>query len=231
MSKYSHIFFDLDHTLWDFNTNSRETLLELYAEYELKNRGLHSFEFFHRIYLTVNAQYWAKYHQGIISKEQLRTGRFAESLRISGLRDTELATKMGAAYLQRSPYKTKLFADTKQVLEYLSEKYALYIITNGFAGVQHIKITESGLRPYFKDIFISEQIGYQKPHKQIFLYALHVAGTIAEKALMVGDNIKTDILGAAEVGIDQTFFNPNGIRASHKATYEIHTLAELKEFL
>ena len=231
LTKYSHLFFDLDHTLWDFETNSKAALGELFAQFELKQRGIASFEQFHNVYLTVNAQYWAKFHQGIINKEQLRVGRFYESLRLSGLKDYELAEKMGTTYLTVSPYKTALFEGAIDVLGYLATKYELFIITNGFAEVQHIKIKESGLSPYFTDIFISEQVGHQKPNKEIFIHALEVAKVAASKALMIGDNMQTDILGARAVAIDQVFFNPNKIRASYKATYEIASLLELKEIL
>ncbi|MBS1683465.1 MAG: YjjG family noncanonical pyrimidine nucleotidase [Bacteroidetes bacterium] len=230
-SKYKHIFFDLDHTLWDFEANSRATLSELFEELGLKDRGIPSFETFHETYLPINSQYWARYHHKLMPKEELRVGRFLETLRRFKVDDEALAEQIADLYLRRSPYRTATFPDAMEVLEYLSKKYALHIITNGFSEVQDIKIRESRLEVYFRHVFVSEQVGHQKPQREIFLHAMEVTGATVEESLMIGDNMATDIMGAKAVGMDQVFFNPLGKKTRDKATYEIAALSELKNFL
>ena len=228
---YKHLFFDLDHTLWDFETNSIQTLGELYVELQLDRRGVPSFEKFHQTYLPVNSQYWARYHHKLMTKEELRVGRFLETLRRLHVDDLELARKLAYLYTERSPFKTALFPDAMEVLDYLSPRYQLHIITNGFSEVQDVKIRESKLDVYFRHVFVSERVGHQKPESQMFLHALEVTGAGVQESLMIGDNMATDIMGAKSVGMDQVFFNPNKKSARDKATYEINTLSELKNFL
>lgn len=229
--KYKHIFFDLDHTLWDFETNSIETLGELFIELELEKYGVPSFEQFHQTYLPINGQYWARYHHKLMPKEELRVGRFAETLRRFNVDNRELAEKLAHLYTERSPFKTALLPDAFDVLNYLSPKYKLHIITNGFSEVQDVKIRESKLEVYFRHIFVSEKVGHQKPEAGIFLHAMEVTGANVKESLMIGDNMATDIMGAKSVGMDQVFFNPNHKKTRDKATYEISTLSELKNFL
>jgi putative hydrolase of the HAD superfamily len=228
---YRHIFFDLDHTLWDFEKNSIETLGELYIELELEKKGVPSFEAFHETYLPINSQFWARYHHKLMPKEELRVGRFQETLRRFNVDDIELAKTLAHLYTSRSPYKTALFPDTIEVLDYLSPKYQLHLITNGFSEVQDVKIRESKLGTYFRHIFVSEKVGHQKPEKEIFLHALEITGATAKESLMIGDNMATDIMGAMSVGMDQVYFNPNKKRPRDKPTYDINSLSELKNFL
>lgn len=230
-SKYKHIFFDLDHTLWDFEANSRATLAELYEELGLHGRGIPSFEVFHETYLPINSQYWARYHHKLLGKDELRVGRFLETLRRFKVDDEVLAETMAQQYLDRSPYKTAIFPDALEVLEYLSKKYTLHIITNGFSEVQDIKIRESRLEVYFRHVFVSERVGHQKPEREIFLHAMEVTGATPEDSVMIGDNMATDIMGAKSAGMDQVFYNPLGKKTRDKATYEVATLTELKNFL
>lgn len=229
--KYKHIFFDLDHTLWDFETNSIETLAELFIELELEKHGVPSFEEFHQTYLPINSQYWARYHHKLMPKEELRIGRFAETLRRFKVDNIELAKTLAHLYTERSPFKTALFPDAIATLEYLSLKYRLHMITNGFSEVQDVKIRESKLEVYFHHVFVSERVGHQKPEAGIFLYALETTGANVNESLMIGDNMATDIMGAKSVGMDQVFFNPHHKKTRDKATYEIATLSELKNFL
>lgn len=229
--KYKHLFFDLDHTLWDFETNSIETLGELFIELELEKHGVPSFEKFHETYLPINSQYWARYHHKLMPKEELRVGRFLETLRRFKVDDVELAQKLAHLYTERSPFKTALFPDAIATLEYLSLKYQLHMITNGFSEVQDVKVRESKLEVYFHHVFVSEKVGHQKPEQGIFLHAMEVTGAKVEESLMIGDNMATDIMGAKSVGMDQVFFNPNHKKTRDKATYEIYSLSELKNFL
>jgi putative hydrolase of the HAD superfamily len=228
---YKHLFFDLDHTLWDFEANSLETLTELYAELELGKMGVPSFSKFHETYLPINSQYWARYHHKLMSKEELRVGRFMETLRQFKIDDIELATKLAHLYTGRSPFKTALMPDAIDTLDYLSQRYQMHLITNGFSEVQDVKVRESKLDVYFGHVFVSEKVGHQKPEQGIFLHAMQVTGATPKESLMIGDNMATDIMGAKSVGMDQVFFNPNGKRTRDKATYEIASLTELKNFL
>ncbi|MDB5283189.1 MAG: noncanonical pyrimidine nucleotidase, YjjG family [Bacteroidota bacterium] len=230
--KYKHIFFDLDHTLWDFETNSRRALMQIFDENDLGGKGIPSFEKFHEKYVPINDRYWARYHHGIVSKEQVRHGRFNDTLKAFKIDDTALAEVMAESYVTLSPRNTALFPDAMDVLKYLQEKkYKMHLITNGFAEVQWIKIENSGLRPFFEHIIISEEVGTQKPDKQIFDLAMGRAFTHAEECIMIGDNYNTDIVGAKNAGMDQVFFNPNKNRKREAVTYEITTLTELKGIL
>lgn len=231
MKTYKHIFFDLDHTLWDFKTNSFLALKQIFEEDGLAAKGVTSFELFHKKYVPINDRYWARYHNGAATKLQVRNGRFYDTLKEFGLRDTDLAEKMATRYLDISPRLAHLFPDTVEVLKYLQEKYTLHLITNGFAEVQWIKLEHSGLKPFFEHIIISEEVGTQKPEKEIFELAFKRANTSASESLMIGDNFNTDIVGARNAGMDQVFFNPEKKMKREKATYEVSSMMELKSFL
>ena len=229
--KYNHIFFDLDHTLWDFNRNSRETLEELFEIYSLKNYGIEVFEDFVSTYRVVNDRMWDMYRNGAISKEKLRATRFYETLLEFEIDHPELAAEIDHEYIERSPHKTHLFPHALDVLGYLSEKYHLHIITNGFTEVQNIKLTKSGLKPFFKHKITSEVAGVNKPDPKIFTYAMHQAGAKRKESIMIGDNLQVDIVGARRVGIDQVFFNPDQVPHGEAVTFEIQSLNELRGIL
>lgn len=229
--KYKHIFFDLDHTLWDFETNSKLALQQIYDEQKLSERGIPSFENFVVRYKTINDRYWARYHHNIVSKEKLRLGRFQDTLKEFGLDDVALAETMAQSYIDISPKQTALFPDAIEVLGYLQKKYALHLITNGFAEVQWVKLEHSGLKPFFEHIVISEEVGTQKPDKAIFEIAMERAKTNAFECVMIGDNFNTDIVGAKSAGMDQIFFNPKKNRRRDAVTHEVFSLLELKEIL
>lgn len=231
MKLYKHIFFDLDHTLWDFETNSRVALERMFQEHNLEEKGVPSFQKFHEKYARINDQYWARYHHGIVSKEKLRHGRFYDTLKEFGIKDAVLAENLATHYLEISPKMTALFPDAMDILKYLQEKYTLHLITNGFAEVQWIKIEHSGLKPFFEHIIISEEVGTQKPDKEIFDLAVKRADTTAFESIMIGDNYNTDIVGARNAGLDQVFFNPKKNRVREPVTFEIAKLGELKEIL
>ncbi|MBP6732611.1 MAG: YjjG family noncanonical pyrimidine nucleotidase [Chitinophagales bacterium] len=231
MKVYKHIFFDLDHTLWDFDTNSKKALQQIFDEQKLSTRGIPSFENFHNRYVPINDRYWAKFHNQIVSKEKLRLGRFHDTLKEFGLDDEALADVMATAYLDISPMMTELFVDTIDVLTYLQAKYKLHLITNGFAEPQWKKVENSGLKPFFEHIIISEEVGTQKPDKKIFEIAMERAGTHKDECIMIGDNYNTDIVGARNAGLDQIYFNPKKPHKREPATYEISALLELKGIL
>ncbi|MBL7889077.1 MAG: YjjG family noncanonical pyrimidine nucleotidase [Bacteroidia bacterium] len=228
---YQHIFFDLDRTLWDFETNSHETLIELIDKYKLVEKGISSPITFINEYYTINDTLWEEYRQGKIDKEHLRFERFKRALDKYEIFDRKLIEDFGNDYVYLSPLKTNLLPHTEEILDYLKSKYVLHIITNGFEEVQHIKLKNSGIDHYFSEIITSERAGYKKPDKRIFDFSVSIADTQVEKSIMIGDSLDADILGAKNAGMHQIFFNPNEEDHSEEITHEISSLKELRDLL
>ncbi len=228
---YKHLFFDLDRTLWDFDTNSREVLHELSAKYRLEERGVLSTDTFISEYIAINEVLWAEYRLDLIDKETLRFDRFHRALQIYGINDRKLSEDIGNDYTSIGPQRSHLLPDAKEVLGYLQEKYVLHIITNGFEETQHIKMECSGLKPFFGEIITSERAGCKKPDKRIFDYSVAVAKTDLVSSLMIGDCLIADIEGARNAGIHQVYFNPGSVAHSDTPTFEIKHLKELINFL
>lgn len=227
---YTHLFFDLDHTLWDFDANAKLTLEELYHNLKLRERGVDAFDRFHERYLYHNEQLWERYRNGFIKQEELRWKRMWRTLLDFKIGDEVLAREMGRKFVEGLPTRTQLFPDTLEVLDYLLTKnYKLHMITNGFEEVQHHKLKYSGLSPYFGQVVTSQGSNSLKPEKEIFEYALRLTGAAPENSIMIGDNIEVDIVGAKNAGMDQVHVNYNGIEASIRATFTVATLRELKE--
>ncbi len=198
---------------------------------KLKEKGIYDFNQFYQTYRPINDQFWYLYHNGKVSKEELRLGRFRETLTRFSIEDENLIKTLAEQYLKISPLKTALFPNAIEVLNYLQQRYELHIITNGFVEVQRVKIENSGLKNYFKNILISEEIGFQKPQPEIFHHAFKLAETLPENSLMIGDSLQTDIEGAQNAGIDSIYFNPRNKWHKYNPTYEIRELIELKELL
>jgi len=232
LKKYQHLFFDLDRTLWDFESNSALALQEIYREQNLEARTTKPFDKFHKTYKSVNAFYWGQYMQGEISKETLRSVRFIKTLESLGVKDVQLGTTMGQHYIDKSPYQTTLFPNTIETLENLKEKgYKMHIITNGFKEVQYIKLDKSKLAPFFDIVIVSEEFGKNKPHPSIFKHAIERANTSFDKSLMIGDSLEADLRGAQNVNMDQVFFNPEKKIHTYKFTHEINKMNDLLDFL
>jgi putative hydrolase of the HAD superfamily len=229
---YRHIFFDLDHTLWDFEQNSALALSEIFDEFELHQKLTCQFKDFIEVYHKINHNYWDAYKQHKISREQLRNGRFIDTLLHFDYNNLDLAHAISEDYIKRSPYKKQLFEGAIRVLDYLKHKnYHLHIITNGFNEVQFIKLTESGLLPYFETITTSEHAGHNKPNEKIFLHALAHAKAKKNESIMIGDNYEADIEGAVLTGMDAIWFNPNKEVVKSNLNFRtIYHLLELEEF-
>ncbi len=228
--KYTHIFFDLDHTLWDFEANARTTLQVLYDDLELATRGVHDFELFYRNYLHHNEKLWDRYRRGFVRQEELRVKRMWLSLLDFKIADEALSKKMSVQFLDLLPTRTALFPHTREVLTYLTEKnYALHLITNGFEKVQHSKLKHSGLAPFFKEVITSEGSNSLKPNKEIFDYAFQKTNANPAKSIMVGDTIDVDIAGAKNAGIDQVYVNHVANKTDSGATYTITSLKQLED--
>ncbi|HXB44458.1 MAG TPA: YjjG family noncanonical pyrimidine nucleotidase, partial [Puia sp.] len=206
--KYKHLFFDLDHTLWDFEANSKLTLQELYDTLELQSKGIDDFDLFQKNYLVHNDTLWERYRNGSIKVDELRWKRMALTLLDFKIGDEMLAKEMAIKFLELLPTRKLLFPYAVEILQYLSRKnYQLHLITNGFENVQHSKLKNSGIEKYFTAVVTSESSGSLKPHKEIFDYALTKTGAQKTQSIMIGDSIEVDIQGAMNAGIDQVYVN------------------------
>ena len=230
MLLYKHLFFDLDHTLWDFDANAKETLLEVYAFFELEEKGVSPFISFYKHYLFHNEILWDRYHKGFISSEELKWKRMWRTMLEFKLGSEQLARDMSAKFLEILPTKKILFPHTIEILDYLKEKgYSLHLITNGFEKTQWSKINNSGLSKYFTHMITSEASNSLKPKKEIFEYALNKAGASLAESIMLGDNLDADIQGAINAGMDCIFVNHVQAGTDVKPTYTIHHLKELEQ--
>ncbi len=229
--KYKHLFFDLDHTLWDFDKNAEETLIELYDVYKLKSLGINSVEEFISVYTEYNHQLWRDYHNGVISKEQLRASRFKVTFEHFGVDEVLVPHQFEVDYVNICPTKTNLFGGAHEVLTELKKQYQLHIITNGFLESQTMKMERTNIRQYFNEIFVSEVIGLYKPDIALFNHALEVVKENANEVLMIGDSLEADVLGAKNAGIDQVYFNPFSNNHDYELTHEISHLKELLAIL
>ncbi|MFM6954269.1 MAG: YjjG family noncanonical pyrimidine nucleotidase [Sphingobacteriaceae bacterium] len=228
---YQHLFFDLDHTLWDFDRNAEETLHELYQTYGLKNLGLPSAERFIETYTHNNHQLWADYHLGLITKDQLRSTRFSKTFLDLGLAPDLVPHQFEDDYVRICPTKTNLFPEAHETLAYLQDKYVLHIISNGFKESTEMKIELTDLAKYFVNIIISEELGVNKPDSAIFKHALDCAQTGVETSLMIGDSLEADVRGALAFGMDAIYFNPERKEKPADIPKQIHHLNELVQLL
>ncbi|MDO8896453.1 MAG: YjjG family noncanonical pyrimidine nucleotidase [Bacteroidales bacterium] len=228
--KYKHIFFDLDHTLWDFNSSSLFTIKEMFRVFELAGKGIPTHEVFVKEYHIHNDRLWELYRNGELKKEVLSSLRFADTLKNFGINDEILAEKLSDFYLFHSPRNVFLFPGTLETLGYLKKKYSLHIITNGFEDVQRTKLDVSGLGNYFDTVITSEEAGVKKPDKGIFDFAINKTTALKDESIMVGDDLDVDILGARQAGIDGVYFNPEAKSHSERLDFEITTLGQLRNY-
>lgn len=224
MKEVQHIFFDLDKTLWDFETNSREALKDIFIDEDLKEKGIDDFNQFYQIYAKINEQCWDLYRQNLMNKAYLRYQRFYLTLKYFNIDNRRLAKIIGEAYVEISPKKTALIPGTKALLDYLSERHLLHIITNGFEEVQYQKLHNTGIKTYFQHIITSEKAGRRKPDPKIFRFALQQAGVKADQTVMIGDDYEIDIQGALKSGIKAIWYNPS---QSPILQEDIHVVTDL----
>lgn len=235
--QYTHIFFDLDNTLWDFEKNSFFAMQNTCNYFNLNFDG-NQFENFFEVYSKHNHFLWSEYRNKNIGKKELTKKRFQktlEELNIEGI-NPELMNKI---YLEEMPKQKHLNKGSIEILNYLKGKrYKLYIITNGFREVQFKKLKSSGLKTYFQKCFISEDVKTPKPGKEIFEYAIKSSNARKSKSLMIGDDWDVDVLGALNFGIDAVYYNPKGTENSISRKYEkekivycVNELLKIKDFL
>lgn len=222
-----HLFFDLDHTLWDFDKNSEVAFDIIFKQ--------HNFNFtvtdFLEHYIPKNQYYWSLYQVNKISQEELRFKRLNDVFDILDVPiSEEIVNQISNDYIEHLPNSNHLFDGTIEILEYLRPKYNLHIVTNGFHHVQDKKMKNANIFHYFSTITNSELAGVKKPHPNIFEFALSSAKANKEDCIMIGDSLEADIVGALDFGIDAIFFNEKKIKIERNVT-QINQLIELKNFL
>lgn len=228
---YQHVFFDLDHTLWDFEKNSKDTMWQLFQRFRLSGRGISDFDAFYEVFHQHNEKLWSRFRKGFIRREELRWKRMWHTLLDFTIADTKLANELSAAYLEILPTQRFLIPDAAEVVAYCASKYTLHIITNGFDATQRQKLYNCGLHNYFDQIISSEKSNSIKPNKEIFDFAKAASGANDSPCIMIGDALEIDIAGAMNAGWDAIYFNPHQIAHSQKPTHEIHSLKTILEIL
>ena len=227
--KYKHLFFDLDHTLWDFDANAKIALTEMYSFFNLASLQVAPFETFYQHYLHHNQILWDRYHNGFISSEDLKWKRMWRTLLEFKIGDEKLAKEISEKFLEILPIQKGVFPHTFEILDYLTQKnYQLHLITNGFERVQWSKLNNSGLNKYFGQVITSESSNSLKPKKEIFDFALQKTGALVSNSIMLGDNLDADILGAINFGMDSVFVNHLNISTEMQPTFTITHLKELE---
>lgn len=235
MKNKKHIFFDLDHTLWDFEKNSTEAIFELFDYFNLETQISNIHQFIED-YQIINQAYWYKYNLGEIDKMKVRYHRFIDLFKKYQLENYHhFAHVFADAYVDLAPTKKNIFDGAHEVLTMLKPQYKLHIITNGFKEIQSTKMSTTQLDQYFDLILCSEEVGVNKPHPNVFNTALKKTGAHPNESVMIGDSFQADILGALGVGIAAIFFNPKKVKneflipENSPELLEIHSLSELKK--
>ena len=224
----SDVFFDLDHTLWDFEKNSALTFEKILPKNKIP---VNPSEFVAQ-YVPINFKYWELFREDKISKDELRYGRLKETFALFEMElEEEIIAILSDEYIRYLPENNHLFEGAIEILDYLKPKYNLHIITNGFHDVQNNKINNSNLSPYFKTITNSESVGVKKPNPLIFEFAMRQANAKNENSIMIGDCIQADVLGAMNCGMDAILFSEIPQIIENKNIKQINHLLKLKKHL
>jgi YjjG family noncanonical pyrimidine nucleotidase len=221
------VFFDLDHTLWDFDKNSESTF-----DVILKNRHPKiKIDAFMQRYVPINQACWKLYQYDKITHQELKYNRLKYTFDALGylISDVQIE-RLALEYIEFLPENNQLFEGAIEILDYLSPKYNLHIITNGFANVQSRKLNNSNLSAYFQTVTNSEMAGVKKPNPLIYEHALDLAKTKKENSIMIGDCLEADVQGALDAGLDAVFFNEKMISVP-ETIKQIYHLSELKKYL
>lgn len=231
MKNYKHLFFDLDHTLWDFEKNTTEAIGEVYELFDLSKSSLFNFIDFRKMFQEVNGYLWDKFNNGQIDKHELRDNRFKLILGKLGMSEGEMPMGIAEKYLELAPLKPHVIPFTHEILTYLEPKYILHIISNGFDDIQHLKLKSSNIYEYFEKVVTSDSSGHRKPQKGIFEFAMNTTGANRDNAIMIGDNLDTDIKGAQNAAMDHIFFNPEKVKHNYNVTFEVDSLKQIMNIL
>ncbi|HLF52183.1 YjjG family noncanonical pyrimidine nucleotidase [Flavobacterium sp.] len=223
----SDVFFDLDHTLWDFEKNSALAFETIFEKHKIEV----NLEHFLGHYVPINLEYWERYRKEIISQSQLRYGRLKDTFDLLDYKiEDESVVFLSEEYVCYLPQFNHLFDGAIELLDYLKPKYNLHIITNGFHEIQNNKLNNSNIGHYFQTITNSEMAGVKKPNPLIFEYALNKANAKKENSIMIGDCMEADINGALDFGLDAILFNENCAEILQDIKQVSHLL-ELKKYL
>lgn len=226
-SAITDVFFDLDHTLWDFERNSRLTFERIFEKHNVPL----DLDRFLGVYVPINLRFWKLYREEKVSKEELRYQRLRQSFDSLNLKIKDKTIDvLSDDYIEHLSRFGHVLPGTFEILDYLRDKYRLHIITNGFEETQKKKMINAKIWDYFEVIVNSEMAGVKKPNPKIFQLALKRASVAAQNSLMIGDNLEADILGAQAVGFQTIHFNSND-EAPHQHCEIIHHLDEIKRYL
>ncbi len=232
MPSYKHIFFDLDHTLWDFDTNAKASLIDIFGEFRLSEKVTPDFDAFYQKYLHHNKILWERYQNGFITAEELKWRRMWRTMMEFKVGDEVLAKNISARFLEILPVKDGMFPHAYEILEYLKNKnYQIHLITNGFEKTQWSKIRNSKIDHFFTHVITSEASNSMKPEKEIFDFAMNQSGALLHESIMIGDNLDADIQGAMNAGMDNIFVNHIDATTDKKPTYTVTHLKELENIL
>lgn len=222
-----YVLFDVDDTLLDFGKAEAAAIRKTFERI-----GIPVTEELIRRYSEINAQQWSRFEKGEITRERLLTERFDILFSELGINVPSEMAQASYEYLLGIGH---YFVDgAEELLEALKDKYELYIVSNGNASVQDRRLKSAGIIPYFKDIFISERVGFNKPSAEFFDACFeHIPGFEKDKAIIVGDRLSSDILGGINAGVKTCWFNPRGDAPDPDipADYEIKHLGELPALL
>lgn len=226
-NKITDVFFDLDHTLWDFDKNSELTFGIIFK----KNNIEIELERFSEVYQPINLKYWKLYRDEKVSKDNLRYGRFKDAFDALHIEvKDEIINQLAIDYIAYLTTYNYLLEGAIEILEYLKPKYKLHIITNGFIEVQQTKLEKSKIVHYFNTVTSSEAVGVKKPNPKVFNYALNLANTSKENSIMIGDNYEADILGALNINLDAICYNYHNLDIKNEIK-QVNHLLELKNYL
>lgn len=221
------VFFDLDHTLWDFDKNSGLTFEKIF---KLNNINVDLNTFLSE-YEPINLNYWKLYREEKIDKESLRFGRLNDAFSAIKFNVEDVVIyKLSDDYIEHLTAFNYLLNNTFEILDYLNGSYKLHIITNGFEEVQQAKLDKSKISHYFDTVTNSEMVGVKKPNPEIFNFAVNLAKTSVDKSIMIGDNYEADVLGALNMGMESIFFDVKNTTVDRKVK-QIDNLLHLKKFL
>jgi len=225
-----HLIFDLDDTIWDFQKNSKETLLGLHQDYKLEDKGV-SKQTFLQTFKEVNGRLWDQFDEGLITRDVIREKRFHSVLDKLAINHNGEAIQMQDEFMQKCSTSPFLVEGALQVLQRFQSTHTFHILSNGFDEIQFVKLESSGVMHYFDKIITSGRAGFRKPQPEIFEFALHEIGVSKEECIMIGDNPVADIEGAYHFGMDQVYYNTHEKECAITPTFTIQNLNELLSIL
>lgn len=223
---YKTILIDLDDTLLDFQKSE-----DVAIRTTIKTLGIEPTEDVVSAYKEINLKYWKMFERKEIEREALLIARFKEFCELLNVtnKDFSLLNETYFHYLSSSPFEID---GADEFLNKLSQKYDIYVITNGVKRVQTIRLSLVNITKYFKKIYISEEIGYQKPSIEFFDFVLNDLNiTNKEEVLIIGDSLSSDIQGGINSGIDTVWYNPKKLKSNINFTYEIKNYDEFFEII